>query len=565
MNNSVIFVTAFKNLNRHNWKGFERSVDNYVNYFANLTMIPIRLICYCEDEVRDILHNKLKFFNTYPYKPEETFFRFIEKERVIMDSMQFKALVKHRNDPETNKPEYNSATHNKSWFLKRTKDMFPNYTHYAWIDFGYIRTKNNIPTQLNFASLPDNKILFSTMKPLQIDKLLNPIEACIDINSQTLIGGLYFCPKDMVDWYYKEYYNMVMSYYANNLVDDDQEIVKQLLKNHTDKFKLVVTGGWFELLNRFKVPLTIDVVIPTCLKDLDTLGSVIKGIKRNVEHVRNIYVVCNHIYKDKIKEGIFIDEEIYPFNMASIKSIIHNILMFYPHGRQEGWWFQQLLKLYSFQVIKNISSNILIVDSETIFYNKYRPIKDNKAYYAVSKEVFHHFRIHMKHLLNDINIFSNRISGICHQMLFQTHVLQNLIDRVEKYHLDMRGIYMPFWKIMLTLAERYKIYYSEYDIYFNFMLTFHRNAVKITNNISWDVSATIPGETNYTYITAHSILRHNKLLKHNSFYINLKSLGINDACIEDNNGPELQTQSVMHTNMFNMQSNNRKLIMMRKY
>jgi len=547
MNNSVIFVTAFKNLNRHNWEGFERTVDNYINYFENLTMIPIRLICYCEDDVRNILHTKLKFVNTYPYNSEETFFRFIDKEKEVMNSVQFKNLVKHRNDPETNKPGYNSATHNKVWFIKRTKAMFPNYTHYAWIDFGYIRTKDNIPQQLDFTHLLDNKILFSTMKQFQIDKLSNPIQACIDINSQTLIGGIYFCPKNMVDWYYQEYYKMVMNYYANNLVDDDQEIVKQLLRSHSHKFNLVATGAWFELLNTFKVPLAIDVVIPTCLKDINTLQWAINGVKKNVENLRNIYIVCNRRYKHYIKEGIFIDEEAYPFSINDIN--VNNTA----DGRKAGWWLQQLLKIYSFQIIKHISSNILIVDSETIFYNKYTPIKGNIAQYAVSNEINNEYRDHMKYLLSDINIFNNRISGICHQMLFQTHVLQNLLDRVEKYNLDMRGIYMPFWKIMLTLSERYKIYYSEYDIYFNFMLTFHKNTVNLTNSVSWDISPIIPKSTNYTYITAHSHLRNEIFVPSNSYYINLKFLGINENETNtqaDSNSQLLYTQNVSNKNMY---------------
>ena len=537
MNSSVIFVTAFKNLNRHNWEGFERSVDNYINYFENLTMIPIRLVCFCEDEIKTVLHNKLQFYNTYPYKPEETFFRFIEKETSIMGSLQFKNLVKHRNDPETNKPGYNLATHNKAWFIKRSKEMFPNYTHYAWIDFGYIRTKNNIPQQLDFTHLPDNKILFSTMKPFQIDKLLNPIEACININNQTLIGGIYFCPKDMVDWYYQEYYNMVMNYYANNLVDDDQEIVKQLLKKHRDKFNLVATGAWFELLNQFKTPLSIDVVIPTCLKDIGTLDSAVRGVKKHITNVRNIYIVCNRAYKDKIKSGIFIDEDAYPFSKKDITDM--QLLKKIDIGK-EGWWFQQLLKLYSFKIIKNISSNILIVDSETIFYNKYTPIKDNKVHYAVSNEITNSYRRHMKLLLKDINIFNNRISGVCHQMLFQTHVLQNLFDRVETYHKHINNIYVPLWKIMLNVSKNNNcIKYSEYDLYFNFMLTFHKNTVKLSNNISWDISSILPNNTKYTYITFHSHLKHARMFTSNSYYINLQHIGINPSLIDTTNNQHL--------------------------
>jgi hypothetical protein len=544
MNNSVIFVTAFKNLNRHSWKGFERSIDNYINYFENLSMIPIRLICYCEDNVRDILHKKLNFFNTYPYKSEETFYRFYDKEKSIMESLQFKNLIKHRDDPETNKPGYNLVNHNKIWFIKRTKNMFPNYTHYAWIDFGCIRSKDKIPQQLDFKLLSINKITYACDKCINIQDLLTPVEACKNINNQNLMGSEFFCPKDMVDWYYDEYYKMVMRYYANNLVDDDQEIVKQILRYHSDKFNLVATGEWFNLLNTFKVKIAIDVVIPTCLKDIDTLHLVIQGVKKNVENVRNIYIVCNRKYKHKIRGGIFIDEEAYPFSINDISSINLSTKL---DGRKAGWWFQQLLKIYSFKIIKHISSNILIVDSETIFYNKYTPIKDNKANYAVSNEINDEYRDHMKYLLGDINIFNSKISGICHQMLFQTHILQNLIDRVEKYHIDMREIYMPFWKIMLLLSERYKIYYSEYDIYFNFMLTFHKNTVNITNSISWDISSIIPRSTNYTYITCHSHLRGARYLPSNSFYINLKSVGIHESNkLHDSNKEKDYNQQLLY-------------------
>jgi hypothetical protein len=188
------------------------------------------------------------------------------------------------------------------------------------------------------------------------------------------------------------------------------------------------------------------------------------------------------------------------------------------------------------------------------------PIKNNKSYYAVSNEVFKDFRVHMKHLLNDINFFSNRISGICHQMLFQTHVLQNLIDRVEKYHLDMRGSYMPFWKIMLIISEVYKIYYSEYDIYFNFILSFHRNTTKITNSISWDISSKIPNNSDYTYITAHSILRNSNLVKKNSYYIDLKGLGINDSCINDSDSPK-QVQTLFKPSLLQSSVVNRNFKM----
>jgi hypothetical protein len=534
VSNSVLFVTAFKNLDRHNWKGFERSIDNYIEWFKNLSMAPIRLICYCDNDIADILKHKLQFLNTYPYEEKDTFLRFIDKEQEIMESAYFKDLVSPRNDPEINKPGYNSVNHNKVWFIKRAKSMFPSYTHYAWIDFGFIRETENIPIQLDFHCLSKDKITYACKKPIHIDKLLTPIEACKNINSQCLLGGVFFCPKDMVDWYYEEYYNMVMWYYKNNLVDDDQEIVKQILKSKSNKFDFIITGGWFKLLKHFQVPLAIDVVIPTCLKDIDTLDFVITGVKKNIANLRNIYIVCNLKYKDKITQGIFIDEETYPFSIEDISEILFGDRYYKTNNsRSTGWWFQQLLKLYSFKVIKGISSNILIVDSETIFYNKYTPIRDNIAYYAVSNEVSNEYRSHMKYLLEDINIYSNNISGICHQMLFQTHVLQNLFDRTELYYNDRYKTREHFWKIMATISNTYKsLQYSEYDLYFNFALTFHRNTVKIANDIRWDISGMIPYSSDYIYLTVHSHIR-GIIIKPNQYVVEDKLLIENVKSIEN--------------------------------
>ena len=501
MDNTVLFVTAFKDLNRETWNGFERSVTNYVDWFKHLSMIPIRLICFCEKDVEEILHTKFNFYNTYPYEQENTFFIHLEREKQVMETESFKDLVRHRHDPETNKPGYNLVQHNKFWFVNRAKKMFPHYSHYSWIDFGCIRGAEHIPAQFNFESL-GNRIVYSTLHHLDPCTILSPVDACKNFNNPSLDGSQFFCPSELVEWFYNEYYNMVMWYYDNTLVDDDQEIVKQVVKAHPDRFELIPTGGSFRLLNRYSVPLHIDVVIPTCLKDLNTLYTTLNGVRKNIANLRNIYVVCNPIFKDHIKDVIFIDETIFPFSMKDIAEIIFGDRE-YPgnQGRSTGWWYQQLLKLYASQVIKGISSNVLVVDSETIFYNTYIPIKNHIAFYAVSNEINQDYRKHMQLLIPDIKIRSDELSGICHQMLFQKHVLQNLFDRSTAND-------MPFWKKMLCLSrEHNRLSYSEYDMYFNFAMTFHKNTVRITNIIRWNNSGSIPDISDYTYLTAHSHLR----------------------------------------------------------
>ena len=156
----------------------------------------------------------------------------------------------------------------------------------------------------------------------------------------------------------------------------------------------------------------------------------------------------------------------------------------------------------------------MIIDSETIFYNKYTPIHNNMAYYAVSNEINKEYRKHMKILIDEINIKEN-ISGICHQMLFQAHILNNIFDRVElKYN-------TPLWKIMLFITKQNnRLSYSEYDMYFNFILSFHKNTVTITNKIKWDISANVPEKSDYTFLTAHAHIR-NGVIKADSYFVNV--------------------------------------------
>ena len=57
-------------------------------------------------------------------------------------------------------PEYNIVNHNKVIFLKRAKSLFPNYSHYSWIDFGFLREDKYIISNFNWKLLNNYKIEF---------------------------------------------------------------------------------------------------------------------------------------------------------------------------------------------------------------------------------------------------------------------------------------------------------------------------------------------------------------------------------------------------------------------
>ncbi len=218
----------------------------------------------------------------------------------------------------------------------------------------------------------------------------------------------------------------------------------------------------------------IDVVIPAHEKDLETLNHCIAGIRRNIADVRRIIVISKQKYTDKAE---WFDEALFPFTYREIGEMVNG---------GTGWHFQQLLKLYSPLVIPDISENVLIIDSDTVFLRKVKFFSpDGLPFYNLSKDLnlensdFH--QVTFKHILkilpeieqNFPEQFRN-ISGICHHMLFQKHLIQELFSRVESH--DPQGD--PFYKVFLKNSERaYGV--AEYNLYFYFLVSLHPKEYQI--------------------------------------------------------------------------------------
>ena len=115
----------------------------------------------------------------------------------------------------------------------------------------------------------------------------------------------------------------------------------------------------------------IDVVIPCAEKDLRTLERCIKGIYNNCDEVRRIIVISK---KRLTKNAEWCSEYVFPFsrtdivNALSKKDAKTQAQLMRPESRT-GWYYQQLLKLYAPFVIRDISSNVLVLDADTIFLN----------------------------------------------------------------------------------------------------------------------------------------------------------------------------------------------------
>ncbi len=262
-------------------------------------------------------------------------------------------------------------------------------------------------------------------------------------------------------------------------------------------------------MSQVKKPV-IDVAIPAHKKDLETLSHCIKGIRKNGASIRRIIVISKEKYT---KEAEWFDESLFPFSYQEISDILS--------GNDVGWHFQQLLKLYSPLVIPNISENVLVLDADTVFLRKVKFFsKEGLPLYNLSKDKnlenspFHQITLkHIKKILPDISKklpkeFEN-ISGICHHMLLQKHMIKDLFARVESY--DKNGD--SFYKVFLKNREQsYAV--AEYNFYFYFLISLHPQSYKIRilnyKNTSDFNLWKYRWRLKYHYCSFHSYMRNEK-------------------------------------------------------
>jgi hypothetical protein len=94
-------------------------------------------------------------------------------------------------------------------------------------------------------------------------------------------------------------------------------------------------------------------------------------------------------------------------------------------------------------------------------------------------------------------------SGICHHMMFETSILRELFDIVEKNHNQL------FYEAFLSQVTYSFIGASEYELYFNYLMHFHEDKVCLRKLSFINSTEMIPQHTNshYDYFSYHFYLR----------------------------------------------------------
>ena len=252
--NNILFITAFKDIGRKNWKSHTRSNEDYYYYFLLLSKnIDYTLVVYLEDNIKREILSKYTFNDNIIFKnlsEVDTFFnKYIDEERRIINHKQFIAKVpknRHMKHPETWCAEYTLINHSKINFVKHAKNTYPDYLFYSWIDFGYLRNIKNLPINLAIQNFPD-RIIYQTFGNIPQPRV-NAIEM-LKIDEAKIAGSAYVIPKILIDRFEKLYDDKIKLWHQLYICDDDQSLVLQLYYENSNLFHLIIDKEWFSLYN----------------------------------------------------------------------------------------------------------------------------------------------------------------------------------------------------------------------------------------------------------------------------------------------------------------------------
>lgn len=248
-----------------------------------------------------------------------------------------------------------------------------------------------------------------------------------------------------------------------------------------------------------------DIVIPVGPNDINQLNKQLEYTKINIIGYRNIYIIPSKSLELELeleqKNCIIISENIFPFTIEDIA--LHNNEKLYNNSkRRDGWYLQQLLKLYAGFIIPDILDKWLVIDCDTFFIKPTQFIDNHLLLYNPGKEQYYEpYFQHMKKLIPELDRQINRISGISHHMIFEKKYIKEIIDLIEINHKE------KFWILFMKfLNPEGNSGASEYELYFNYMLKYNKDKIKI-RRLNWTDSSVFKDNTNLDYISVHWYMR----------------------------------------------------------
>lgn len=254
----ITLVTAYFNIGRENWTGFNRGNDKYINYFMHWARMQNKLIVYTSpDIVPKVLEIRRKFHledrTTIIPIPDVTacipeVYTAIKQVMTNKDSWLFHKKLDH---PESWNYLYNYVTGIKSFWVQDAIQRGLAEGMIAWIDFGYDHGGEEFPYAEDFDFLW--KYDFEPSIHLFLAKEMDdtPIFKVVQTMDTYIRGGIITAPATLWKQFWKDSYEAMLSLASCGLADDDQTITLMAYRKHPENFKLHMTTYWGEALRNY--------------------------------------------------------------------------------------------------------------------------------------------------------------------------------------------------------------------------------------------------------------------------------------------------------------------------
>ena len=264
----LLWVTGFKDLGRDKWN-CPRPFEMYFEYFDRIKGLD--LVCFADEPWASIIKERTGLARVLPWNESDTFWsKYIDKQREIIEDPVFQASTPMPDAlwPGTTRPEYGLVCATKTCLVRRASELFPEYTHFGWIDFGWAKEQSVAPPPRYVCDrlVCEDKIMIGSARDLFFDADGEPMYGAFastdrsqasryNWNNPRLVlremhwrihGNLYVVPKHLTHWLEKKMEWAIQRHHVNRIADQDEPYMLTIVHDFPSKFHVHVKSGHLE-------------------------------------------------------------------------------------------------------------------------------------------------------------------------------------------------------------------------------------------------------------------------------------------------------------------------------
>jgi len=255
--NKYLVVTGFFNINRDKWESiYQRQLSKYFENAKRILSTPEDMVIFTsKDNIEFISENRNKSYFTHlviTNYEDLKYYKYEDRIKNIMLSESFKKLITHDvcKVPEFNNPEYLVVIWSKINLIKRAIEMFPDYTHFGWIDFGLHPhiIPEDYPPFYPKGIISDLIKIHCRSLPLETDSEINNF--MIKSNDRLCAGSITGHKDNIIIFEYL-LDRQISKLLDNNIVHCEQSIFTLIYLEHKGLFDLSFGDCWDGILRNY--------------------------------------------------------------------------------------------------------------------------------------------------------------------------------------------------------------------------------------------------------------------------------------------------------------------------